>query len=322
MRHIIALFALLFASSAFGLPLDNWPTWNTNFPFIAKQVPPNAMIMRGIGTDEYFVLEVDPTTGAIPVDLEGGSISIDYSGPTGDPVSADAAFIGGEDPSGDLIGVAVDAGGRLQIDAVTDNDFVGTTGAAVPAEAGYMAGIDGSGDLRGIKTDTGGELQVDVLSSALPTGAATDAGLVTIDNDIVTMSNKIPALGQSTMAGSLPVTMASDQDPIDVNIVSPSVTSYAASATYDYSSGSVTTGAWTQLTASTAADIELACITDQSGQIMELGSGSAASETRIFLIARGFSGCIPLNIPAGTRLSLRAVSATASSGDFVISGMN
>src|SRR5690349_19517167 len=82
---------------ALSAALDAWTTWSTDQPYVSRQVPPYALIMRGIGTDQYFVPEIDPTTGAIPVDLQGGSISIDYSGPTGSPVPADAAFVGGTD---------------------------------------------------------------------------------------------------------------------------------------------------------------------------------------------------------------------------------
>jgi hypothetical protein len=203
--------------------------------------------MRGQGTDAYYVVEVDPATGDIPVSLSGGSIAIDFSGPTGDPV---------------------------------------------PADAGFMGGVDSNGDLRGISVDTAGVVQTNEAQR-----------------------------GQENMAGSIPVVIASDQSAIDVNITTPSST-YADSVRYDYTGGSVTTGAWVEIEASTAAPMDLVCITDQSGQIMLLGTGAAAAETTVFMIARGFSGCVPLTIASGTRLSLRAVSATASTGDFVLSGIN
>ena len=356
MKNIIAFFLVMWATFSSAVPLSSWPTWNTNQPFIAKQVPPNAMVMRGIGTDAYYVLEVDPATGEIPVALSGASISIDYSGATGDPVPADAAFIGGEDPNGDLQGVAVDVNGRLQVDAVTDNDFAGATGDPVPAEAGYMAGIDGTGDLQGLLVDASGQLQVDVTSSGLPAGAATEAKqddeiaelvdvnteLDVISGDTTSIDTKIPAQGQATMAASMPVVIASNQTSIPVtNSNLPTSTStnvgaadsstlrvsegsrtYAVSDYIPYAGINVTTSAWSQVIASTSANINLLCITDQSGQVMELGTGAAASETRVFLIAPGFSGCIPLRIASGTRISIKAVTATANSGYLILSGMN
>lgn len=242
MKKFLACVGVLLAySSALAIPLDSWPTWSTAQPYISKSVPPQALVMRGIGTSQYYIPEIDVTTGEIPVSLAGASISIDYSG---------------------------------------------ATGAAVPADAAYIGGVDPGGLLRGLSVTTGGVLNV--TNGNLPTTVSTNVG-------------------------------AADSSTIRVTEGSRA---YSDSARYDYSGGSVTTGAWTQVLASTAAATNYICITDQSGQIMELGTGAAASETRVFLIARGFSGCIPLRIAASTRLSVRAVSATASTGDLVLSGLN
>ena len=353
MKKLFAFFFLFYAGLALADPLETWSDWSVGQPYVSKQVPPNAMIMRGIGTDAYYVLEVDPATGEIPVSVSGASISIDFSGPTGDPVPADAGFVGGVDPGGDLRGLSVDVDGRLQIDAVSDNDFAGNTGSPVPAEAAYMAGVNTLGNLEGLSIDASGYLEVAVATSTLPTGSATSANqvleinlLTTIDSDTGTIATdttaingKTPALGQAAMAASVPVVIASDQTAIPVDITGDSTQgkgaadattmrvtegsrTYGDSFAQNYSSGNVTTAAWTQLIATTAADINLLCITDQSGQVMELGVGAAASESRIFLVAPGFSGCIPIRIASGSRVAVKAVSATASSGYLTISGLN
>jgi hypothetical protein len=275
---ITALYAAMLSQLAQAAALDSWPTWSVAQPYVSKQVPPGAMIMRGRGTNSYYVLEVDPATGEIPVSLAGAAISIDFSGPTGSPV---------------------------------------------PADAGFVGGVDGNGDLRGLSVDTAGVLDVNI------TGTAT--------NQNVTI---VGPLGQSNMAGSLPVTIANNQTAIPISNfpttlavdhgatdastlrVTEGSKTYADSARYDYTGGSVTTAAWTQVLASTLTAMNYVCITDQSGQIMRLGTGAVAAETTVFMIPRGFSGCIPLRIAAATRLSLKAVSATASTGDFVLSGMN
>jgi hypothetical protein len=344
----ILLVAILLNDIAVAIPLDNWTTWSTNQPFVSKQVPPNALIARCKDLNTYCVIEVDQTTGEIPVALSGGSIAIDFSGPTGDPVPSDAGFVGGVDQNGDLRGLAVDTDGQLQVDILSSSP-----------------------------------IDVNVLSSALPTGAATESTLGSINT-------KTPALGQTTMSGSTPVAIASDQSSIPVTqsgawsvsqsgtwTVQPgntanttpwlttiaqggnsatvtaggalTVTSgnlpstvstnvgaadsstlrvtegsrtYADSFNKDYTGGNVTTGAWVELIASTAAAINLLCLTDTSGQVMEIGTGAAASEARVFLIAQGWSGCIPLRIASGARVSVRAVTATASSGYLTLSGMN
>ena len=52
-------------------------------------------------------------------------------------------------------------------------NVIGTDGSTGPTKAVSVGGTDSSGNLQEIRTDTDGELQVDVVSSALPSGAAT-----------------------------------------------------------------------------------------------------------------------------------------------------
>jgi len=57
-----------------------------------------------------------------------------------------------------------------------------------------------------------GRLEVDTVSSGLPAGAATEATLAAIDAGVPA------ALGQGTMAASMPVVIASDQAPTAVKV--------------------------------------------------------------------------------------------------------
>lgn len=59
------------------------------------------------------------------------------------------------------------------------DDAVSTTGSAITAKGMTACGTDGT-NARALKTDASGELQVDVLSSALPTGAATETSLASV----------------------------------------------------------------------------------------------------------------------------------------------
>lgn len=88
----------------------------------------------------------------------------------------------------------------------------------------------------------------------------------------------------------------------------------AETAYNDYASTNVTTGAWVELVAATSADITEIEIFDSSGRLLELGVGAAAAETRKILVIPGGNGLIPIDIPSGTRLSLRAVDANATAG--------
>lgn len=152
---------------------------------------------------------------------------------------------------------------------------------------------------------------VPISASALPlpSGAATEATLSAL-------SAKFNSLGQKTMANSAPVVISSDQSAIPVS--SASGRSVITTVRNDYSSVNVTTGAWVQLVASLGATVNAFEIFDSSGQTLELGTGAAASEVRLILVYPGGNGQVPVTIPSGTRLSIRAVSATANSGELDI----
>ena len=86
---------------------------------------------------------------------------------------------------------------------------------------------------------------------------------------------------------------------------------YLTSGRIDYSVSNVTNGAWTQVIANTGpTQAQGITLFDGGGFAMELGIGAAAAEARILLIPPGgFNGKITLQIPAGSRLSVRAVGA-------------
>ena len=164
---------------------------------------------------------------------------------------------------------------------------------------------------------------VSAASLPLPTGAATEATLATIDTDtgnIATSTSnidgKLPAtLGQKTKAGSLAVTLASDEDTLNVALAAKDVTEFVRN---DYTGTNVTTGAYVELIASTAADITKMQIFDSSGQTLVIATGAAASEVDKFYVFPGGNGDIDVSIPSGTRISIKAVSATADAGEISI----
>jgi hypothetical protein len=59
-------------------------------------------------------------------------------------------------------------------------------------------------------------------------------------------------------------------------------------------------------------------IFDSSGQTMTLAIGASGVETNLINIFPGGNGRIPLTIPAGARVAIKAVSATASVGELDI----
>lgn len=105
----------------------------------------------------------------------------------------------------------------------------GNTGAAVPAQALQVGGNDGSGNLRALSVSNTGVLNVAASSLPLPSGAATEATLLTVDSHITAMSAKLPAaLGQLAMAASMSVAIASNQSAVPISVASLPLPSGAA----------------------------------------------------------------------------------------------
>lgn len=88
-------------------------------------------------------------------------------------------------------------------------------------------------------------------------------------------------------------------------------------ARYDYIVP-VTTADYTEIVALTADDASAVEIFDSSGQTMVLAFGGAGAEVDKIYIFPGGNGRIPLTVPAGTRLSVKAVSATATAGELTV----
>ena len=104
------------------------------------------------------------------------------------------------------------------------DDAIYSDGSGTVVKGIAILGQDGTNP-QAIKTDSNGELQIDVLSSALPTGASTLAEQQSQTTLLTSIDGGIPAaLGQTTMANSMPVVIASNQSPVDVNITGGSVT--------------------------------------------------------------------------------------------------
>lgn len=89
---------------------------------------------------------------------------------------------------------------------------------------------------------------------------------------------------------------------------------------YSYAGGNVTTGAYVQVIASTPTSIGRLQIVDTSTKILKIAIGPSGSEKDICTTAV-FSGAtiVPYFIPAGTRISIKAIDATATAGYNILS---
>lgn len=122
------------------------------------------------------------------------------------------------------------------------------------------------------------------------------------------------SLGQKTMADSFAVTIASDQSAL------PAIAGRAKVAQLfnDYTITSITTGAYVQLTASTPSIVNKLEIFDSSGETLILAVGGAGTEVDQFFILPGGNGPVDLTIPASSRISIKAKTATANLGYLAI----
>lgn len=164
----------------------------------------------------------------------------------------------------------------------------------------------------------------DTMANSLPVVIAsnqtaipvTDNGSsLTVDGTVAvsSISNALPAgnnnIGDVDIASALPAG-TNTIGKVDVNTLSP-----VDFARLDYTLTSVTTGAYVQLKASLAAAVKEVEIFDSSGQTLFFAVGAAASEVDKFYIIPGGNGRFPITIPAGSRVALKAVSATANTGE-------
>lgn len=171
---------------------------------------------------------------------------------------------------------------------------------------------------------------------SLPTGASTAANQTTANSSLSSIDGKIAnnygvstgavrtasQIGNTTGAAdfaagnssaqTLRVVVASNQVSIPTSVGGTAAVTHVRN---DYTSVNVTTGAYVQLVASTGSTVNAVEIFDSSGQTLLLATGAAASEVDQIIIFPGGNGRVPLLIASGTRVSIKALSATASVGE-------
>lgn len=158
---------------------------------------------------------------------------------------------------------------------------------------------------------------------SLPTGAATASNQTTLGSQTSKIND-----GTNTATVKAASTAAVAGDTALVVAVSPNNTLSIAAPTgrakantpvvTTYSSTNVTSAAYVQLVASTTSAINMIEIFDSSGVALYFATGAAGSEVNQFVIYPGGNGQVPFAIAASTRLSVKAVSTSATSGTGII----
>lgn len=104
--------------------------------------------------------------------------------------------------------------------------------------------------------------------------------------------------------------------------ITPTTRSKAWNSYLDYSGTPVTTAAYVTVNASTAAQSTILYIFDSSGQGLYLATGGAGSEVdQVFIPPGGWGAGIEITVAAGTRVSVKAVTATANAGFLMITAL-
>ena len=187
---------------------------------------------------------------------------------------------------------------------------------------------------------------VDVVSSVLPTGAATETTLATLATEatLSTLNGKVTAVdtGSVTISTALP---AGTNNIGDVDVVSSVLPTGAATSAnqstiitelqtltagldvvdqidttplLDVSSSNIPASAGNplQIVASTAAAVRKLVVVEDIGEFIGIYTGAALSEVLLAVLPLG-GGEIEVNIPASTRVSLRHMKNTAITSDFI-----
>ena len=145
----------------------------------------------------------------------------------------------------------------------------------------------------------------------LTTVAVTQSTSPWVD-DISQFGGSNVVTGTGTSGAGIPRVTVSSDSSISTSLKGPS----QANTPFHnaYVSTNITTGAYVQLVASTTTATNSIEIYDTSGQILYLATGGVGSEVNLLIIPQGGNGLIPVAIPAGTRISAKAITATANSG--------
>lgn len=310
-----------------GLAVDTTGKLNINNISGTVSLPTGASTAAKQDSEIALLTTMDADTGAIATSVA----SVDSKLPSNLTVTSTRLLV---DPSGVTSPVSV-ASLPLPTGAATAALQSSAIGYLVNIDTATDAGATSAASIDGKITacNTGA---VVVSSSALPTGAATaalqtqpgvDIGDVTINNASGASAVNIQDGGNSiTVDGTVAATQSGTWTVQPGNtanttawLVDQAGRAKADTSSYnDYSSTSVTTSAYVQLEASLAAACKEIEIFDSSGQGMILAVGAAASEVDQIYIFPGGNGRVPLAIAASSRISIKAKTATASSGYIMI----
>jgi hypothetical protein len=263
-------------------------------------------------------LQVDIVSSALP---SGAATETTLLAIEADTTSL-AGCVSGSEVQVDVVSSALPSGaatettlGAVKTSVELIDDAVVSDGAVFAGKGLIIAGVTAGGVAQIIETnasghvhvaDGGGSLTVDATSWPLPTGAATESTLSTLNGKVtdcntgaVTISTALPS-GTNTI-GKIDVNTLSVVDLLDAGILDTSSTNINGSAS-----------APTQVVASTAAATKKLQLLDTTGAFIGVYTGAALSEVLELVMGPGSDQTIEHSIPAGTRISLKRLDSTTA----------
>lgn len=163
---------------------------------------------------------------------------------------------------------------------------------ATPNSAGNPLFVQGGTVGVAVTSFAGGGLPVNLSGSAVPVNAATATNQNSQSVTLSSILSAVNGINGKTNAGT----------PVAIG-------------RHDYSSVNVTTGAYVELISALGNSVTQVDIFDSSGQTLVLAVGGAGSEVDQINIFPGGNGKTSLAIANGARVSIKAVSGTANSGE-------
>jgi len=308
--------------------------------------------LAAIGSDTS---SIDGKTPALGTALIASSVPVNIASDQTVPVSASS--------------LPLPAGASTSALQTSSEAILTTIDADTSTLAGTVAGSEQQVDIvASLPAGTNNIGDVDVLSSVLPSGASTSALQTTGNTSLSNIEAQLPAtLGQKAKAASLAVTLASDEDPLELtgnvadnapdsgNPVKVGGRFNATPPTYgdgdradlqvnssgelkitgslstsvgglsiieDFRQNATTTpfvaGTWVEVDASTSADSVFINVSNFTGEVLEIGTGAAASEVKLFSVGEGGEDPLQIEISSGTRVSVRSPDNDATSGNVIV----
>lgn len=213
--------------------------------------------------------------------------------------------------NGQQVALQVDSSGNLKVASSSSGALDYGSSTAASRTAAQIGNASGAADF-GAGATTAQTVRTVLASDQAPTSAAQS------------WFNKITD-GTNAAAVKAASTAPAFTDPALVVTISPNTfnpsqagRSKVAQLFNDYTVTSVSDSAYTQLTASTSAAVNKIEIFDSSGEALILAVGGAGSEVDQLYIFPGGNGAVDLAIPASSRISVKAKTATASVGFLAI----